>query len=621
MLETLLAWPVPVPANTGHDWSPSQALPAKDNDEGWAKWLPDSDIKHLRDQLEARLDAITERLRRGASPPSVTATTTIVQELNTDTERILRHFLEERLNTHENLEDLETQAAWDDFDDIDAYLFPLEYLSDLQEKDDIEVVRVSPIDARLGFSRTRQGPDKIAGDTLYHFGGFFKRSWRSNDILWGRLDTLDLLFECLLTSERVRAAVATPARCERLKRYLTGSGGPSTFAAGAVVEQIFPHSPQPVKDRISAWLTDLFSQPDGLSPSNPRVEAALADLGHEGKMLEILVRAGQLEILEEDLPDVIQDAVDETIEWGTTKRLTRRGDQGFERLDVDALVGDVIKEMASQVIRPHAPEAPAPASGGSLGARLTTFLRTKLRLTVPTRRRLIDDPGEFFDHRYHVGSEDIRRDVPPLILVQTFAHALIVAKNALFATLGNHRVPHGAFARRLVRWALEYPLWLAYALASLVRRQPGLGAFHFAVLLSAVVVFGAGFYWREAIWWTVDGRGRHLHKPRLVLFAVAPLLILSVQFIWLRWTLLARSSVDWVFVALRLVGLAAAAAVVVWGIRAGMYGGLAGQAGALVDGARRVLTSPAFYIFVALPLGLFLLCWKFRLPSRRSRTP
>jgi patatin-related protein len=614
MLEVLLAWPVQVPTNTGPGaWSSGQTLPAADDAEGWAKWLPDSDIQQLRDRLEARLVGIADSLEQGTSPATVEATTTVVQALKNDAERILDHFL------GDSLDDREIRAAWDAFADADAYLFPLEYLSDLQEKDHIEVVRVSPIDARLGFSRTRQGPEKIAGDTLYHFGGFFKRSWRSNDILWGRLDALDLLFECLLTPARVGAAVATTAHCDRLKRYLTGSDNPADFEAGAVVGQIFPHSPSSVKDRITTWLNDLLSQ-SGDSTSNLRAETALKKLGPDGEMLEILVRAGQLEILEEDLPDVIQDAVDETLEWGTTKRLTKRG-EGFERLDVDALVGDVIKEMASQVIRPRAPEAPAPTSGGSLGARLTTFMGTTLGFAAPTRRRLIDDPGDFFDHRYHVGGEDIRRDIPPLILVQTFAHALIVAKNALFAALGNRHVPHGALARRLVRWALEYPLWLAYALASLVRRQPGLGALHFAVLLSAAVVFGAGFYWREAIWWTVDGGGRHLHKPRVVLFAVAPLLVLAVQFTWLRWTLLARSSVDWVFVVLRMIGLAAAAAVLVWGIHGGEYEGLAGPARALVDGARQVLTSRTFYIFVALPLGLFLLCWRFRLPSRWSRRP
>ena len=33
--------------------------------------------------------------------------------------------------------------------------------------------------------------DKVSGDTFFHFGGFSQRSWRSNDILWGRLDAAE----------------------------------------------------------------------------------------------------------------------------------------------------------------------------------------------------------------------------------------------------------------------------------------------------------------------------------------------------------------------------------------------------------------------------------------------
>ena len=67
-------------------------------------------------------------------------------------------------------------------------LFPIEMMAGLREKDIIETIRISPRDAQKGFSRSGFS-DKVAGDALYHFG-FFKRSWRSNDILWGRLDGL-----------------------------------------------------------------------------------------------------------------------------------------------------------------------------------------------------------------------------------------------------------------------------------------------------------------------------------------------------------------------------------------------------------------------------------------------
>ena len=38
---------------------------------------------------------------------------------------------------------------------------------------------------------------------VYHFGAFFKRSWRSNDILWGRLDVLCQMVETLLEEKRL----------------------------------------------------------------------------------------------------------------------------------------------------------------------------------------------------------------------------------------------------------------------------------------------------------------------------------------------------------------------------------------------------------------------------------
>ena len=59
--------------------------------------------------------------------------------------------------------------------------------------------------------------EKLSGDQLSNFGGFFKRSWRCNDLLWGRLDGLARIFETLLTREAVAAAMKDPAgTAERL---------------------------------------------------------------------------------------------------------------------------------------------------------------------------------------------------------------------------------------------------------------------------------------------------------------------------------------------------------------------------------------------------------------------
>jgi hypothetical protein len=75
------------------------------------------------------------------------------------------------------------------------------WFGDLHEKDIVDIVRISPRDAQKGFSLAEPS-DKVTGTMVYHFGAFFKRSWRSNDILWGRLDGLCQLVETLLEEKR-----------------------------------------------------------------------------------------------------------------------------------------------------------------------------------------------------------------------------------------------------------------------------------------------------------------------------------------------------------------------------------------------------------------------------------
>ena len=77
----------------------------------------------------------------------------------------------------------------------------MQFVANLHEQDIIRTVRVSPLDAQRGCSAGKFA-DKVTGETLAHFGAFLKRSWRSNDILYGRLDGACQLIETLLCSTR-----------------------------------------------------------------------------------------------------------------------------------------------------------------------------------------------------------------------------------------------------------------------------------------------------------------------------------------------------------------------------------------------------------------------------------
>ena len=81
------------------------------------------------------------------------------------------------------------------------FLYPAIEASDLGERDPIEVVRISPEDADLIDVRRE---DKLAGELLFHFGGFLKREWRANDILWGRLDAAEIISRTVLKAAGVQ---------------------------------------------------------------------------------------------------------------------------------------------------------------------------------------------------------------------------------------------------------------------------------------------------------------------------------------------------------------------------------------------------------------------------------
>jgi hypothetical protein len=68
----------------------------------------------------------------------------------------------------------EVLSQFTNFRELDQVLYPFEYLTDITEKELIHTVRISPNDAQMGFGKNKNAKDKLAGDTLYAFGGFFK---------------------------------------------------------------------------------------------------------------------------------------------------------------------------------------------------------------------------------------------------------------------------------------------------------------------------------------------------------------------------------------------------------------------------------------------------------------
>jgi patatin-related protein len=77
----------------------------------------------------------------------------------------------------------------------DAQLLTIAELSDAAARDQILLARISPADASY---IQKPAAQKLAGDALGHFGGFLKREWRANDVLWGRLDAAETISRMLM---------------------------------------------------------------------------------------------------------------------------------------------------------------------------------------------------------------------------------------------------------------------------------------------------------------------------------------------------------------------------------------------------------------------------------------
>jgi patatin-related protein len=80
----------------------------------------------------------------------------------------------------------------------DVLLFPIQALSDVGERDNVEIIRISPRDTHRIPVPPSTSHSKLIGAETHHFGAFLSRRGREQDYLWGRLDGAERLIGILL---------------------------------------------------------------------------------------------------------------------------------------------------------------------------------------------------------------------------------------------------------------------------------------------------------------------------------------------------------------------------------------------------------------------------------------
>jgi patatin-related protein len=101
-------------------------------------------------------------------------------------------------------EDWSNERRWDllvrylGFPFWDVLLYPVQSLSDVGERDHLEIVRISPRDTHRIPVETKGKHGKLVGAEKGHFGAFLSRPGREQDYLWGRLDGAERFIGILL---------------------------------------------------------------------------------------------------------------------------------------------------------------------------------------------------------------------------------------------------------------------------------------------------------------------------------------------------------------------------------------------------------------------------------------
>ncbi|BBX76058.1 patatin-like protein [Mycobacterium shinjukuense] len=126
--------------------------------------------------------------------------------------------------------------------------------SEADVEQSVELVQVSADTRTLLAPDWRTAQQKLTGMQLHHFGAFYKRSWRANDWMWGRLDGSGWLVHVLLDPRRVRWIVAArggerqvvankrESGAQWFLRQLKALGAPDLPSSGQLVtEQVLLH--------------------------------------------------------------------------------------------------------------------------------------------------------------------------------------------------------------------------------------------------------------------------------------------------------------------------------------------------------------------------------------------
>jgi patatin-related protein len=301
---------------------------------------------------------------------------------------------------------------------VDSYLFPIQYTSEMECTDEVRTVRISPVDARLGFSGDPR--KRLCGDELWHFGGFFKSSWRANDLMWGRLDGACQLIQCIVTRERLRKL--TPPQQQ------------------LIIDSLKTRCPS-----AAEYISELAKQLDAFAGAfkDPVQEKNSFD-----RLLNALTYVAQAEILQQEMPKVIESSIAQQAAWNQYDR-------------------DFIMQMSQPGTAGATPRQPIKRRWRA-GARQPDRAVISYAATRFSEESASRDWVKYFRESYNISAESWQNGIPKPVMVEILATMMLVLRKSLIA-IGGERT---AVARSRLFKMTTLPVWIAYYLTQLQRLAP-----------------------------------------------------------------------------------------------------------------------------------------------------
>lgn len=171
------------------------------------------------------------------------------------------------------------------------------------------------------------GEDKIAGDAMARFSGFLKRSWRTNDWTWGRLDAARMLCRTVLDPDRVRRYLQAELPRDEFERASQSDAPRDDDGKEELAEQL-PRLCE-LADEVLTLVSEDSDDRDAMRlPRRADVVAELAALLRSSTdshpptldlLPDVFAAAVALEIAQDELP-VLPEAIAQDIAEGAAKR-------------------------------------------------------------------------------------------------------------------------------------------------------------------------------------------------------------------------------------------------------------------------------------------------------------